>query len=69
VGQMPHHSMVLKDALKFGINFLEETSRFFAIRAPMLLHPSPRILYLKKQFSAENMLFYRGKFYFSQKYL
>jgi hypothetical protein len=55
-----------KGKTKFGINFLEESSRFFAIRPRFYTH-SPRIFYLKKQFSAETRLFYRENFYFSQK--
>ena len=39
---------------------------FFAIR-PRFYTPSPRTFYLRKQFSAATMLFYREKFYFSQK--
>jgi hypothetical protein len=55
-----------KGQTKFGIIFFEKSSRFFAIR-PRFYTPSPRIFYLKKQFSAETMLFSWENFYFSQK--
>jgi hypothetical protein len=57
-----------KSKTKFGINFLEEMSRFFAIRARFYT-PSPRIFYLRKQFSAETMFFIGQIFTFLKKIL
>ena len=52
-----------KGKTEFGIDFLEQKLRFFAIRSRFYT-PSPRIFYLKKQLSAQTMLFSWENFYF-----